>query len=87
MTDSPPPPSAATKRRASWRDRLYAVIFESDTPAGRLFDEVLLVAILLSVVAASKGPPIPPDARQRAGGAVALLDMAAAALARAPGKA
>lgn len=51
MTDSPPPPSAATKRRAPWRDRLYAVIFESDTPAGRLFDEVLLVAILLSVAA------------------------------------
>lgn len=32
-----------------WRLRLYAVIFESDTPAGRLFDQVLIVAILLSV--------------------------------------
>jgi voltage-gated potassium channel len=38
-------------RRARWRDRLYEIIFESDTPAGRLFDEVLLVAILLSVLA------------------------------------
>ncbi len=32
-----------------WRLRLYAVIFESDTPAGRRFDQVLIVAILLSV--------------------------------------
>ena len=41
----------ATHRRARWRARLYEIIFESDTPAGRVFDEVLLVAILLSVVA------------------------------------
>ena len=32
-----------------WRARLYAVIFESDTPAGRAFDLVLIGAILLSV--------------------------------------
>ncbi len=32
-----------------WRLRLYAVIFESDTRAGRLFDRWLIVAILLSV--------------------------------------
>jgi voltage-gated potassium channel len=40
-----------TGRRARWRERLYAIIFESDTPQGRAFDQVLLVAILLSVVA------------------------------------
>lgn len=33
-----------------WRRRLYEVIFESDTPAGRTFDKVIIVAILASVV-------------------------------------
>jgi voltage-gated potassium channel len=32
-----------------WRRRLFGVIFESDTPAGRLFDKVIIVAILVSV--------------------------------------
>jgi voltage-gated potassium channel len=34
---------------AGWRRKLYVVIFESDTRAGLLFDQVLLVAILASV--------------------------------------
>lgn len=34
----------------SARQRLYTVIFEADTRAGRLFDEVLIAAILLSLV-------------------------------------
>ncbi len=38
------------KRRAPWRDKWYRIIFESDTPAGRLFDVVLMVAIVLSVL-------------------------------------
>jgi voltage-gated potassium channel len=38
------------KPRSGWRLRLFNVIFESDTRAGRLFDVVLLAAILLSVV-------------------------------------
>ena len=33
-----------------WRHRLHEVIFEADTPAGKLFDVVLLIAILLSVL-------------------------------------
>jgi voltage-gated potassium channel len=33
------------------RHRLYTVVFESDTPAGRAFDVVLIATILLSVVA------------------------------------
>jgi voltage-gated potassium channel len=33
------------------RDRLYSVIFEHDTPAGRAFDLGLIITILLSVVA------------------------------------
>lgn len=33
-----------------WRDRWHEVIFEADTPAGKLFDVILLAAILLSVL-------------------------------------
>ncbi len=39
--------------RAGWRDNLYVVIFEADTPAGQLFDILLLLAILLSVTVVS----------------------------------
>lgn len=35
---------------ASWRERWYEIIFEADTPAGKWFDVVLLIAILLSVL-------------------------------------
>ncbi len=34
----------------TWRERLYIIIFEADTPAGKLFDVLLLIAIILSVV-------------------------------------
>ena len=40
---SPHPPSG-------WRHRLYVIIFQVDTPAGRRFDEFLLLAILASLV-------------------------------------
>ena len=36
---------------ARWQQEAYRIIFESDTPAGRTFDIVLLVAIVLSVLA------------------------------------
>lgn len=42
------PPGAAP-----WRLRLYTIIFEADTPAGRAFDVVLLWAIIFSVVLVS----------------------------------
>lgn len=32
------------------KDKLYEIIFEADTPAGKLFDVVLLIIILFSVV-------------------------------------
>lgn len=32
-----------------WRRRLHEVIFESETPEGRLFDKVIITAILVSV--------------------------------------
>jgi len=37
--------------RQPWRDTLHEVIFEADTPAGRLFDILLIVTILASVAA------------------------------------
>ncbi|WP_236590019.1 ion transporter [Ramlibacter aurantiacus] len=42
-------PSAPPGRLAEWRRRLYRVIWESDTHAGRLFDKIVVVAIVLSV--------------------------------------
>ena len=45
-------PEAFTYGRpaGAWRRRGFAIIFESDTPAGRRFDIVLLAAIFASVV-------------------------------------
>lgn len=37
--------------RAAWRDKWYIIIFQHGTSAGRLFDIILLTAILLSVLA------------------------------------
>jgi voltage-gated potassium channel len=37
--------------RAAWRDSLYRIIFEADTPAGKVFDIVLVISIILSVLA------------------------------------
>jgi voltage-gated potassium channel len=39
--DGPPP--------QPWRARLHRVIWDSDTPAGRLFDQIVVAAILVSV--------------------------------------
>ena len=39
-------PAGKTK---PWRTKTYEVIFEADTPSGKLFDVLLIVAILLSV--------------------------------------
>jgi len=33
-----------------WRDKIYEVIFEADTPIGKLFDEILIVCIIASVL-------------------------------------
>ncbi len=38
------------KPLAGWRLRLYSVVFESETRAGRLFDQCLIFAILASVM-------------------------------------
>jgi len=34
----------------SLRDKTYKIIFESDTPAGKSFDEALIITIILSVI-------------------------------------
>ncbi|MBK5299877.1 MULTISPECIES: ion transporter [Gammaproteobacteria] len=34
----------------NWREELYVIIFQSDTPAGRRFDSILLLIILASLV-------------------------------------
>lgn len=39
------------KPAAGWRRRVFNVVFESDTRAGKLFDVILIAAILLSVAA------------------------------------
>jgi voltage-gated potassium channel len=39
------------EERAAWRRTLHEVIFEAETPAGKVFDVLLLVAIVLSVAA------------------------------------
>lgn len=45
------PTTVSQKHEArSWRERLYEIIFEADTPVGKLFDVLLLIAILLSVL-------------------------------------
>jgi voltage-gated potassium channel len=38
------------KSNCRWRDILFEVIFEADTPAGKWFDIVLIMCILLSVL-------------------------------------
>jgi voltage-gated potassium channel len=44
------PPTPATPLPRPLRQRVYTVIFEADTRAGRLFDELLIAAILLSLM-------------------------------------
>ncbi|MEQ9618608.1 MAG: ion transporter [Deltaproteobacteria bacterium] len=34
-----------------WRERVHEIIFEADTPLGKLFDVVLIVSIIASVIA------------------------------------
>lgn len=37
--------------RSKWQSKLFIIIFESDTPGGKLFDILLIVSIILSVLA------------------------------------
>ncbi|MFZ3141794.1 ion transporter [Polaromonas sp.] len=47
---APPPPGAVPEKPLEgWRLRWYTVIFEADTRAGRLFDQLLIGVILVSI--------------------------------------
>jgi len=46
----PQSPVEYGKPPSGWRRRMYDVIFEADTPAGRRFDVALVVAIMLSIL-------------------------------------
>ena len=35
--------------RSSWQEKLHSIIFEAETPAGKLFDVLLMISILTSV--------------------------------------
>ena len=39
-----------SKRSSNWKSKLHEIIYEADTPAGKLFDVVLLVVIIASIV-------------------------------------
>lgn len=39
-----------TNNNHNWRTKLHEIIYEADTPTGKLFDVVLLIAILASIV-------------------------------------
>lgn len=41
---------AEKKPNISWKEKLYIIIYEADTPAGKIFDLILLVSILASIV-------------------------------------
>ena len=34
----------------NWKEKVHEVIYEADTPAGKLFDVILLLVILLSIL-------------------------------------
>jgi len=44
------PQPKSNGKLAAWRLHLHEIIFEADTPAGKLFDVLLIVAIILSIV-------------------------------------
>jgi len=35
---------------SNWKDKLHEIIYEADTPSGKLFDIILLIAILASII-------------------------------------
>ena len=51
MQETPGDSSEVPAPRARWRMVLHEVIFEADTPAGKAFDIILIISILLSVTA------------------------------------
>lgn len=52
VTETPAPPPAAPPPGTdmSFRQKMHTVIFEADTPTGKVFDVALLIAIIASIV-------------------------------------
>ena len=44
-------PNAGDKTKRGWREILFEIIFEAETPAGKWFDIVLIICISISVLA------------------------------------
>ncbi|MEN8746525.1 MAG: ion transporter, partial [Polaribacter sp.] len=38
-----------TIKKTSWKQRLHEIIYEADTKEGKLFDVILLIAIIASI--------------------------------------
>jgi voltage-gated potassium channel len=51
MTPFAKPDPPRTKKPQSWRQRTHEIIFEADTPSGKIFDVLLIASILISVMA------------------------------------
>ncbi len=39
-----------TNNKPNWKSKLHEIIYEADTPAGKLFDIILLITILASII-------------------------------------
>ena len=37
-------------KKSSWKHKLHEIIYEADTPEGKLFDVILLIAIIASII-------------------------------------
>lgn len=46
----PKPQTKGTRKPATWRFRLHEIIFEADTSAGKAFDILLIITIILSII-------------------------------------
>ncbi|MBA3684638.1 MAG: ion transporter [Planctomycetes bacterium] len=82
-TATPPPGSTAVpgiedRPLAPWRQRLFEIVFESDTWTGRMFDLILLWAIVLSALAVVLGSV--PDIQARFGAELRMLEWGFTAL-------
>ena len=56
-------PDTEPRPASGWRLRLYTIIFEADTPAGRRFDLALIAAVLASVAVVMLDSVAPISAR------------------------
>ena len=50
MKNIPNDDQLPSEPRSSWRDRLHEIIFEAETPAGKTFDLLLIICIVISVI-------------------------------------